>query len=356
MVAAAVNGFGRIGRLAFRVALEKFAGDIEIVAINTSGSMDAEGWAHLLRYDSIYGKFSKEILVEGPGEDPEIGVLVIDKKRYPVLAQREPSKIPWKRYGAEVVIEATGIFTSEEGARQHIIAGAKKVVISAPDKGGNVGTYLLGVNEYQGAHDIVSNGSCTTNCVAPVAAIMEAEIGIKKAMLSTIHAVTAEQNTVDGSPPGGHSNDLRRARAAFANIIPTSTGAAQTVTKTIPELSGLFDGMAIRVPITSGSITDFTFVTKRPTTVEEVNNIFKKASENPRWRGIVATTSEPIVSSDIIGRSESAIVDLSLTKVEDGDLVKVMAWYDNEWGFSHRLIEQTIAVGNTLHETRNTNA
>ncbi|OGC59520.1 type I glyceraldehyde-3-phosphate dehydrogenase [candidate division WWE3 bacterium RIFCSPLOWO2_01_FULL_42_11] len=345
MVTAAINGFGRIGRIAFRIALESHSKEVDIVAINTSGSMDALGWAHLLRYDSVYGKFSNEVLVEGPGEDPEIGVLVIEGKRYPILAQREPSKIPWKRYGAEVVIESTGVFISEEGARQHITAGAKKVVITSPDKGGNVGTYLIGVNEYKGAHDVVSNGSCTTNCVAPVAAVIQGEIGIKKAMLSTLHAVTAEQNTVDGSPPGGHLNDLRRARAAFSNIIPTSTGAAQTVTRAIPELSGLFDGMAIRVPILCGSIVDFTFVTKRATSVEEVNGIFKKAAENPRWKGILAVTDEPLVSSDIVGRTESAIVDLSLTKVEDGDLVKVLAWYDNEWGFSHRLIEQVIAVG-----------
>ncbi len=345
MVNASINGFGRIGRIAFRIALEKFSKEIDIVAVNTSGSMDAEGWAHLLRYDTVYGKFSKEISVEGPGEDPEIGVLVIDKKRYPILAQREPSKIPWKRYGASVVIESTGIFINEEGARQHIAAGAKRVVISAPDRGGNIGTYLLGVNEYKGAHEIVSNGSCTTNCVAPVAQLMEDKIGIKKAMLSTIHAVTAEQNMVDGSPPGGHSQDLRRARGALGNIIPTTTGAAKTVAKTIPELEGLFDGIAIRVPVACGSITDFTFVTKRETTVEEVNQIFKDAVNEPRWRGIIAVTNEPLVSSDIVGRSESAIIDLEFTKVEDGDLVKVLAWYDNEWGFSSRLIEQTIAVG-----------
>ena len=203
----------------------------------------------------------------------------------------------------------------------------------------------MGVNEYKGAHEIVSNGSCTTNCVAPVAQLMEDKIGIKKAMLSTIHAVTAEQNMVDGSPPGGHSQDLRRARGALGNIIPTTTGAAKTVAKTIPELEGLFDGIAIRVPVACGSITDFTFVTKRETTVEEVNQIFKDAVNEPRWRGIIAVTNEPLVSSDIVGRSESAIIDLEFTKVEDGDLVKVLAWYDNEWGFSSRLIEQTIAVG-----------
>ena len=348
MVTAAINGFGRIGRIAFRVALEKYSSEIEIVAINTSGSMDAEGWAHLLQYDSVYGRFQKQIEVETGGEDPEIGVFVIDGVRYPVLAQRDPAKIPWKKYGADIVIESTGVFTSEEGARQHLTGGAKRVVISAPDRGGNVGTFLIGVNEYDGKFEIVSNGSCTTNCVAPVASIMESAIGIKKAMLSTIHALTAEQNIVDGSPPWWHSTDLRRARAALGNIIPTSTGAAETVAKTIPELKGLFDGMAIRVPVVCGSITDFTFVTSRPTTVEEVNGVFKKAANEERWKGILAVTDEPLVSSDIVGRSESAIVDLSLTKVEDHDLVKVLAWYDNEWAFSCRLIEQVVAVGKSL--------
>lgn len=347
MVKAAINGFGRIGRIAFRVALLNFSDQIEIVAINTSGSMDASGWAHLLKYDSVYGKFEKEIEIEGGGEDPEIGAFVIDGKRCPVLAQRDPARIPWKKYGADVVIESTGVFTSEEGAKQHLVGGAKKVVISAPEKGGNIGTYLIGVNEYKGEHEIVSNASCTTNSVAPVAAILQSKIGIKKALLSTVHALTAEQNIVDGSPPGGHSDDLRRARA-FQNIIPTTTGAAEATTKAIPELQGLFDGVAMRVPVLCGSITDFTFLTTRPTSVEEVNNAFKEAAEEPRWKGIVAVTEEPLVSSDIIGRSESAIVDLSFTRVVDGDLVKVMAWYDNEWGYAMRLVEQTIAVGQQL--------
>lgn len=347
MVKVAVNGFGRIGRIAFRVALQNFSDQIEIVAINTSGSLDASGWAHLLRYDSVYGKFAKEITIEGPGQDPEIGVFIVDGKRYPVLAQREPSKIPWSRYRADVIIESTGVFVNEEGARQHLASGAKRVVISAPDKGGDIGTYLIGVNQYDGKHEIISNASCTTNCVAPVAAIMQSRIGIKKAMLSTVHAVTAEQNVVDGSPPGLHSQDLHRARA-YQNIIPTTTGAAKATTKAIPELEGLFDGIAIRVPVLCGSITDFTFVTKRSTTVEEVNQIFKEAARDPRWRGIVAVTEESLVSSDIIGRSESAIVDLNFTRVEDGDLVKVLAWYDNEWGYATRLVEQTINVGNSL--------
>lgn len=345
MITAAINGFGRIGRIAFRVALQHFSDQIEIVAINTSGSMDASGWAHLLKYDSVYGKFEKEVQVDNNGiQEPEIGALTIEGKRYPVLAEREPSRIPWSKYGADVVIESTGVFTTEEGAKQHLAGGAKKVVISAPEKGGNIGTYLIGVNEYKGEHELVSNASCTTNSVAPVAAILQSRIGIKKALLSTVHALTAEQNLVDGSPPGGHSEDLRRARA-FQNIIPTTTGAAEATTKAIPELQGLFDGVAMRVPVLCGSITDFTFVTSRPTTVEEVNNAFKEAVNEPRWKGIVAVTEEPLVSSDIIGRPESAIVDLSFTRVVGGDLVKVMAWYDNEWGYATRLIEQTINVG-----------
>lgn len=347
MVKSAINGFGRIGRLAFRVALLNYSAQIDIVAINTSGSMDASGWAHLLKYDSVYGRLEKEIEIESGGGDPEIGIFLIEGKRYPVLAQREPTRIPWKKYGADVVIESTGIFTNEEGAKQHLAAGAKRVIISAPETGGNVGTYLIGVNEYKGEGDIVSNASCTTNCVAPVAAIMHAKIGIEKAMLSTVHGVTSEQNIVDGSPPGRHSNDLRRARA-YQNIIPTTTGAAEATTKAIPELEGLFDGVAMRVPVLSGSIIDFTFITKKPTSVEEVNNVFKQAINEPLWKGVVAVTEDPLVSSDILGRSESAIVDLNFTRVVGGNLVKVMAWYDNEWGYATRLIEQTIQVGKFL--------
>src|SRR3989344_1547962 len=345
MVCAAINGFGRIGRLTFRVALQNYSDQIEIVAINTSGSLDVAGWAHLLRYDSVYGKFEKQIQIENSGSvDPEIGALVIDGKRYPMLAQREPSRIPWSKYQADVVIESTGVFTSSEGAKQHFVGGAKKVVISAPAKDDSICTYVLGANEYKGEQNIISNASCTTNCVAPIAAIMVSKIGIKKAALTTVHALTAEQNIVDGSPPGGHSSDLGRARA-YNNIIPTTTGAAHAAAKAVKELEGLFDGISLRVPVICGSITDFTFVTARPTTVEEINNIFKEAADDPRWKGIVAVTDEQLVSSDILGRTESAIVDLNLTRVIDGDLVKVMAWYDNEWGYTTRLVEQTIKVG-----------
>lgn len=345
MVKAAINGFGRIGRIAFRIALLNYADQIEIVAVNTSGSMDVAGWANMVKYDSVYGKFPKEIQIENVGkEEPEIGAMLIDGKRYPILAERDPSRIPWPKYGVDVVIESTGVFRTEEASKAHLQAGAKKVVISAPERGGNVGTYLIGVNEYQGEHDIVSNASCTTNCVAPVAAIMQAKIGIKKALMSTVHAVTASQEVTDGS-----GDDLRRARSALVNIVPTTTGAAIATTKAIKELEGLFDGVALRVPVITGSISDFTFVTSRPTTVEEVNNAFRQASGEPLWEGIVAVTEEPLVSTDIIGRSESAIVDLSFTRVVDGDLVKVMCWYDNEWGYATRLIEQTINVGSQLN-------
>ncbi len=342
-VKASINGFGRIGRIAFRIALLQYPEQIEIVAVNTSGSMDASGWAHMLKYDSVYGKFEKEIQIEGGGEDPELGAMVIEGKRYPILAQREPAKIPWKKYGVDVVIESTGVFRTGEAARAHIQAGAKRVVISAPEKGDGVRTYIIGANIYEGTEDIISNGSCTTNCVAPVAAIMHSKIGIKKAMLSTVHAVTSSQRLVDGD-----GSDLRRARAALNNIVPTTTGAAIATTKAIKELEGLFDGVALRVPVLCGSITDFTFVMGRPTTVEEVNNIFKEAVNEPLWKNIVAVTEEPLVSTDIIRRTESAIVDLNFTRVVAGDLVKVMAWYDNEWGYATRLIEQTINVGKTL--------
>ncbi|MDZ4246664.1 MAG: type I glyceraldehyde-3-phosphate dehydrogenase, partial [Dehalococcoidia bacterium] len=334
MIRVAVNGFGRIGRAAFKIALEKFPDKIEIVAINDLTSPQV--LAHLLQYDSAYGRWGKEVF-SGEGE------IIVEGKKYPVLAEKVPANLPWKDLNVDVVLECTGRFTDEEGLRQHIIAGAKKVILSAPAKGGNVDTFLIGVNQdkYQG-EELINNASCTTNCVAPVAAIMHSKFGIVKAMLTTIHAVTAEQNLVDGPPPGGKSSDLRRARAAYTNIIPTTTGAAISTTDAIPELKGLFDGVALRVPVILGSISDVTFLLQRRTTVEEVNQAFKEASENPRWKGIVTWSEDPLVSSDIIGRPESAIVDLSLIQVVDGDLVKVFAWYDNEWGYSNRLIEQVV--------------
>jgi glyceraldehyde 3-phosphate dehydrogenase len=349
-VRAAINGFGRIGRVAFRIAITDYPKDIDVLAINTSGSMDAKGWAHLLRYDTVYRKFEKDVGVEEvqkpasvTDEDPLIGYFVIEGRKYQILAQRDAAKLPWRKLGVDVVIESTGVFNSEEKARLHLQAGAKKVLLSAPPKGGGIGTYVLGANIYRGTGDIVSNASCTTNSVAPVAAIMHSKFGVLKAALTTVHSYTDDQRLVDNS-----HKDLRRARAAAQNIIPTSTGAAISTTETIPELKGLFDGIALRVPTVTGSISDFTFLTKRKVTVQEVNEAFKEATRNPVWKNVVGVTEEPIVSSDIIGTRYSTIVDLSFTKVIDRDLVKILAWYDNEWGYAVRLIEQAIAVGKTV--------
>ncbi len=350
MIKVGINGFGRIGRIAFRIAVSKHTSDVEIAAINTSGSMEAAGWAHLVNYDTMYRKFEKNVVAEeikkasdATVEDPLIGYLKVEGLKVPVLAQREPDKIPWGKYGVDVVIESTGKFTTEEEAKKHAVGGAKRVIISAPAKGGNVGTYVIGVNEYKGDAVVLNNASCTTNCVAPVAAVMHSKFGIEKALMTTIHGYTDDQTLQDNS-----HKDLRRARAAGENIIPTSTGAAIATTETIPELKGLFDGASLRVPVATGSITDFTLLLKKEVTVEEINKAFEEAAENALYKGILAVTHEPLVSSDIIGRSESCIVDLDLTQVVGGNLVKVFAWYDNEWGYANRLVEQVVRVGNTL--------
>lgn len=353
-VVVGINGFGRIGRIAFRIGLTKHASEITFGAVNTSGSMPTSGWAHLTNYDTTYRRFEIEIgseEIRKPEEvtdsDPQIGNLIIKGKdiKVPVLAQRDPAKLPWSKYGVEVVIESTGHFTDAEGAKKHAIGGgAKRVVISAPAKGGNVGTYVLGVNKTDTEAEVISNASCTTNCIAPVAAVILSAFGIEKAMMTTIHSYTDDQVLQDSS-----HKDLRRARAAAMNIIPTTTGAAIATTETLPELKGLFDGMSLRVPTITGSITDFVFVLKKNVTKEEVNNALKEAANsNALYKGILAVSEEPLVSSDIIGRPESAIVDLNLTQVVGGNLVKVFAWYDNEWGYANRLIEQVIRVGQRL--------
>jgi len=352
VVKIGINGFGRIGRIAFRIALSKHASKVEVAAINTSGSMPTSSWAHLVNNDTMYRRFELEIKgedVKKPEEatdnDPLIGYLVSPGKGFkiPVLAQKDPAKIPWGRFGADIIIEATGKFTSEDDAKKHAVGGAKRVVISAPSKGGNVGTYVIGVNDYKGLAEVINNASCTTNCIAPVAAVLQSAFGIEKAMMTTIHSYTDDQNLQDNS-----HKDLRRARAAAENIIPTSTGAAIATTETIPELKGLFDGMSLRVPTATGSITDFTLLLKKEVTKEQINKAFIDASINPIYKGILAVSDQPLVSSDIIGRSESAIVDLDLTQVVAGNMVKVFAWYDNEWGYANRLIEQVIRVGSTL--------
>lgn len=350
MLKVGINGFGRIGRLSFRIGLLKHKDSIEFGAINTSGSMDIHGWEYLANYDTMYGSFEKNVksketrkAKEATDADPEIGSFLVDGKEIPVLAQKDPEKIPWSKYGVDVVIESTGVFRDEEGAKKHAVGGAKRVVISAPSKGGNVGTYVLGVNEYKGEGQVISNASCTTNCVAPTIAVLHAKFGVEKAMMTTVHGYTDDQNLQDGS-----HKDLRRGRAAAENIVPTSTGAAKATTKTIPELEGIFDGVALRVPVATGSITDLTCVLKKNVTVEEVNQAYKEASENPLYKGILAVTQDEVVSSDIVGRDESAIIDLAFTQVVGGNMVKVFAWYDNEWGYANRLVEQVIRAGRTL--------
>lgn len=345
MIRTAINGFGRIGRTSFKIAIDRYLDAVEIVAINDL--TDSKTIAHLLQYDSNYGIWKHEISSDEKS-------VIIDGKKYPVYSEKEPLKLPWKDLNIDVVMECTGKFTDEQGAKLHLQAGAKKVVISAPVHGEKttsevneqgVKTYILGVNasKYAG-EEVISNASCTTNCIAPVLAVMQLKFGVLKAMMTTIHGYTADQNLQDGP-----HKDLRRARAAAENIVPTTTGAAIATTETIPELKGKFDGSAIRVPVPVGSISDFTLLLKKSVTVEEVNQAFKEVSQNPLFQNILAVTEDPIVSQDIVGRSESAIVDLSLTRVVDGDMVKVFAWYDNEFGYSSRLIEQVLNVGRHLN-------
>ncbi len=329
----AINGFGRIGRAAFKIALEHPS--LEVVAVNDL--TDTETLAYLLRFDSVYGKYGRKV-------SHTAQELVVDGTRFPVIAEKDPTKLPWKKMSVDVVIESTGRFVKKDLAAQHITAGAKRVIISAPPKGGGVETIVLGVNE--GAlsdQGVISNASCTTNCIAPVAKVISRAFGIKKAMMTTIHSYTADQNLVDGP-----HKDLRRARAAAHNIVPTTTGAAISTAETIPELKGLFDGLAIRVPTIDGSLADFTFLVKKKVTVEQINTALKNAARTNELKGVLEVTEDPIVSSDIIGNTHSSIVDLSLTKVVDGDLVKVIAWYDNEMGYAHRLIELVEKAGHGL--------
>lgn len=346
----AINGFGRIGRTAFKIILDKYSDQIEVVAINDL--TDAKTLASLLKYDSNYGIWHHEVSADNQSsQTSSIGKnIIVDGKSFAVLAEKEPEKLPWKDLNVDVVIECTGRFTDQEGAQKHLTAGAQKVIISAPSKeesadGSSIKTYLLGVNGTKYAGEaIISNASCTTNCIATIAAVMNLKFGIIKAMMTTIHAYTADQNLQDGP-----HKDLRRARAAAENIVPTTTGAAIATTEAIPELKDKFGGVAIRVPVPVGSLSDFTFLLAQKTTITEVNNVFKEISQHISFNKILAVTEEPVVSSDIVGRSESAIVDLNLTQVVDGDFVKIFAWYDNEFGYSNRLVEQVINVGKSLN-------
>ena len=344
----AINGFGRIGRQAFKIALTK--PELQVVAVNDL--TEPAVLSNLLKYDSVYGVYDKAVGFDTKKERANpvsytVGNLLVDGQRIPIFAEKDPSALPWKDLGVAVVLESTGRFTSSELANAHIRAGAKKVIISAPAKDdGITPTFIIGVNDKNYKNQaVISSASCTTNCITPVAAVLQSKFGIKKMMMSTIHSYTAEQNLVDGPPPGGKANDLRRARAAAVNIIPTSTGATIAATEVIPELKGLFAGAAYRVPTPAGSLSDFTAILNKKTTVEEINNAFREFAKNPMWQNVLEVTTDPIVSSDIVGNPHSAIVDLSLTQVVDGDLVKIVAWYDNEFGYANRFVEQAIMIG-----------
>ena len=330
----AINGFGRIGRNAFKLAFER--DDIEVVAINDL--TDTKTLAHLLKHDSTYGTYHYDVSYDDNS-------IFVAGKQIRVLAEKDPALLPWGEFGVDVVIEATGLFVQPEKARAHINAGAKKVVISAPAKGEGAKFIVLGVNEHELTRedDIISNASCTTNCIAPVMAILEREFGIEKSLMTTVHSYTASQRILDAP-----AKDLREARSAAENIVPTTTGAAIATAKVIPSLVGKFDGLSVRVPTAVVSLSDITAVLKRNTTKEEINEVFKRAAADPFYQGILTVTEEPLVSTDFKGNSHSSIVDLELTNVVGGNLVKVVAWYDNEWGYSNRLVEIVADVATNI--------
>ena len=333
-----INGFGRIGRSFLKIAFER--PEIEIVALNDLG--DVHNMAYLLKYDTVSRKWDHDIKVEGDS-------IIIDGKSVKVLAEKDPTKLPWKDLSVDVVVESTGLFVAYDKAKAHLDAGAKKVVISAPAKEGDGSvmgaTILLGVNEEKfGTCDITSNASCTTNAASPLIAILDEALGIEKAILNTVHGYTASQAIVDGP----NKKNFREGRAAAQNIVPSSTGAAIAVTKAFTKLEGLFDGISMRVPVPAGSIVDVTFISKKDTTAEEVNNILKAAAVNPRWQNIFSVTEEELVSSDILGSKYGSIADLKMTRVVGGNLIKVMGWYDNEMGYTHMLVNHVIKTGETI--------
>ncbi|MBR3230521.1 type I glyceraldehyde-3-phosphate dehydrogenase [Candidatus Saccharibacteria bacterium] len=333
MVKVAINGFGRIGRNAFKILLERR--DAQVVAINDI--TDAKTLAHLLKYDSSYGTYDKKVSATDNS-------LVVNSREIPVFAEKDPAKLPWKELEVDVVIESTGFFTKPEDAKAHLKAGAKKVVLSAPAKGPGAKTVVLGVNEeiVDDQDKIISNASCTTNCIAPIMKILEDEFGIEKAMMTTVHSYTGSQKLLDAP-----AKDLREARSAAENIVPTTTGASKAAALTIPSLTGKFNGLSVRVPTPVVSLSDITAILKRDTTKEELIKVFKRVAKEPYYEGIIGVTEEELVSSDFIGDPRSTIVDLPLIDVVGGNMVKVVAWYDNEWGYSNRLVELTVDFGKT---------
>lgn len=330
----AINGFGRIGRSAFRIMALR--DDCEIVAINDL--TDTATLAHLLRYDTVFRRYEKDVTHDE-------GNLIVDGVAYPVIAEPDPVKLPWHDMRVDVVLECTGRFEKDGAAYAHIDAGAKRAIVSAPTKGGDIDTYVIGVKTPTAdATRVISNASCTTNCIAPVMKVMDETFGVEKAMMTTVHSYTATQKLIDGP-----DKDLRRARAAAHNIIPSTTGAAIATTLVIPSLKGKFDGLAMRVPTIDASIADMVMIIKRPATVAEVNDALIMASAG-ELKGILGVTEEPLVSSDFIGDSHSGVVDLALTNVVGGTMVKVVAWYDNEWGYAGRLVDMAVKVGETMRD------
>ena len=331
MIKVAINGFGRIGRNAFKIAFERH--DLEVVAINDI--TDPKTLAHLLKHDSSYGTYTRKVSFDDEN-------LIVDGKNIHIYKELDPEKLPWGDLGVDVVIESTGHFTKPEDARKHITAGAKKVVLSAPAKGEGTKTIVIGVNEdtIEKEDEILSNASCTTYCIAPVMKVLEDNFGIKKAMMTTVHSYTASQKLQDAP-----AKDLREARAAAENIVPTTTGASKAAALTIPSLKNKFNGLSVRVPTPVVSLADITAVIDKSVTKEEINEVFERAAKEPYYTGILGVTHEELVSIDFRGNSHSAIVDLSLTDVVDGDLIKVVAWYDNEWAYSNRLVELTADFG-----------
>lgn len=329
-----INGFGRIGRNAFKLAFDR--SDLEVVAVNDL--TDTKTLAYLLKHDSNYGTYKYDVSYDDTG-------IIVNGQHIKVTAEKDPAALPWGTLGVEIVIESTGRFTDKESAELHIAAGAKRVIISGPSKSEGVDTIVLGANEdkVEGASHVISNASCTTNSLGAVMAVLDAEFGVEKSLLTTVHSYTASQALQDAP-----AKDLREGRNAAENIVPTTTGAAIAVTKTLPQLEGKFDGLSIRVPTPVVSLSDITVLLERDVTVEEINAAFKKAATEPYYQGILGVSEEPLVSRDYIGNSFSGIVDLLLTKVVGGNLAKVMVWYDNEWGYSNRLVELVSDVAKTL--------
>jgi glyceraldehyde 3-phosphate dehydrogenase len=327
-VRVAINGLGRIGRAILKLVMDQPA--LELVAVNDL--VDAENLAYLLRFDTVYGRYAKEVAVND-------GDLVVAGRKVRTLTSHAPADLPWKELGVELVFECTGRFTRREDLEKHVRAGARIVLLSAPSKDADVETVVRGANAVDGASGIISCASCTTNCITPIVEVIGRRIGFRKAVMTTVHAYTSSQSIVDGP-----DKRIRRGRAAAANLVPTTTGAALATARALPRYEGLIDGIAIRAPIPVGSIADLTFVTARTTTVEEVNRILTDEAGSERYAGVLGVSNDPLVSSDIIGDPRASIVDLDLTRVIDGDLVKVMSWYDNEWGYANQMIREALAV------------